>query len=85
MEVQDVYQLILSLAKQLSEGKSKFTRADLAFELKKYGVDNDSLYVSELTWGAYNYFQEDEAIASVFMSNDGKHSLVDEYKTYSLA
>ena len=85
MEVQDVYQLILSLAKQLSEGKSKFTRADLAFELKKYGVDNDSLYVSELTWGAYNYFQEDEAIASVFMSNDGKHSLVDEYKTHSLA
>ena len=39
---QEIYKVIKSIADELCRDNKTFLRADLAFELKKYGVKSDS-------------------------------------------
>lgn len=39
---QEIYKVIKSIADELCRDNKTFLRADLAFELKKYGIKSDS-------------------------------------------
>ena len=45
---QEIYKVIKSIADELCRDNKTFLRADLAFELKKYGVKSDSSEVESL-------------------------------------
>ena len=45
---QEIYKVIKSIADELCRDNKTFLRADLAFELKKYGVKSDSSEVDSL-------------------------------------
>ena len=79
-----VFQKIKNLASKLMEEQCTFSRADLAYELKDYGIANDSIEVSKLVYDAYLYYNQDGAIKASFVSNDGYNLLVDEYMTNEL-
>lgn len=53
---QKVYQAIKTIADELCKENKTYLRADLAFELKKYGIASDSSEVSKLVFDAYRYF-----------------------------
>ncbi len=53
---QMVYQAIKSIADNLCKEDKTYLRADLAFELKKYGIASDSSEVSKLVFDAYRFF-----------------------------
>ncbi len=78
MDNKKVYEHILALAKDLMKDGVKYTRADLAYELEKLGVSQDSLDVSRLVMAAYEFFNNNESIRKAFSNNDGTRSLVDE-------
>lgn len=52
---QKVYQAIKTIADELCKENKTYLRADLAFELKKYGIASDSSEVSKLVFEAYRY------------------------------
>ena len=52
---QNVYQAIKTIADELCKENKTYLRADLAFELKKYGIASDSSEVSKLVFDAYRY------------------------------
>lgn len=79
MSEKQIFQKIKTLADKLNELESFYTRADLAYELKDFGIENDSVRVSELVWKSYVYYDEDEKIRRVFVNNEKQKSLVDEY------
>lgn len=70
---------IISLAKE-AKG-AKITRADLAYELKELGVNDDSIEVSKLVWKAYSTASKVIAslIASTYVSNTSSTTVIDEY------
>ena len=76
----NVYQAIKAIADELCKENKTYLRADLAFELKKYGVASDSSEVSKLVFDAYKYFHENDNIAIAFVSNNSRNTLVAEYK-----
>ncbi len=78
MDSKKIYEQILTLAKELVKDGVKYTRADLAYELEKLGVSQDSLDVSRLVTAAYEFFNSNESIREAFCNNDGTRSLVDE-------
>ena len=47
---QKVYQAIKRIADELCQENKTYLRADLAFELKKYGIASDSSEVSKLVF-----------------------------------
>ena len=47
---QKVYQAIKTIADELCKENKTYLRADLAFELKKYGIASDSSEVSKLVF-----------------------------------
>lgn len=47
---QKVYQAIKTIADELCQENKTYLRADLAFELKKYGIASDSSEVSKLVF-----------------------------------
>ena len=47
MENREIYKAIKSIADELCSDGKTFLRADLAYELKKYGVAGDSSEVGE--------------------------------------
>ena len=49
---QKVYQAIKTIADELCKENKTYLRADLAFELKKYGIASDSSEVSKLVFEA---------------------------------
>lgn len=77
---QKVYQEIKMIADNLCKENKTYLRADLAFELKKYGIASDSLEVSKLVFDAYRYFHDNGNIAIAFVSNNSRTTLVAEYK-----
>ena len=82
---QKVYQAIKTIADELCKENKTYLRADLAFELKKYGLASDSSEVSKLVFDAYRYFHDNGNIAIAFVSNNSRTTLVAEYKlNYSL-
>lgn len=60
MNEKQIFQKIKTLADKLNEQESFYTRADLAYELKDFGIENDSVRVSELVWKSYVYYDKDE-------------------------
>ncbi len=77
---QKVYQEIKMIADNLCKENKTYLRADLAFELKKYGIASDSSEVSKLVFDAYRYFHDNGNIAIAFVSNNSRTTLVAEYK-----
>lgn len=61
-----------------------YLRADLAYELKQYGIDADSIDVSRLALEAYKYFNNDRNIKQAFVTNDSRSALIDEYQLTDL-
>lgn len=70
---------VISLAKEANG--AKVTRADLAYELKELGVEEDSIEVSKLVWEAYSTASKAIAslIASTYISNTSSTTVIDEY------
>ncbi|MCQ2192250.1 MAG: hypothetical protein MJZ23_05230 [Paludibacteraceae bacterium] len=85
MNNQKIYEIIKKLADDIVKDGAPFSRADLAYELKKFGIGNDSAEVAALVWQAYRYFNQDSNIDKAFTSNAGKQSVVEEYRTQALA
>lgn len=77
---QTVYQAIKTIADNLCKEDKTYLRADLAYELKKYGVASDSSEVSKLVFDAYRFFHNDGNISIAFVSNNSRTTLVAEYK-----
>lgn len=77
---QSVFQAIKNIADDLCKENKTYLRADLAYELKKFGVDADSAEVSKLVYDAYKFFRQDGHIAIAFVSNNSRTTLVAEYK-----
>ena len=77
---QKVYQAIKTIADELCKENKTYLRADLAFELKKYGIASDSSEGSKLVFDAYRYFHDNGNIAIAFVSNNSRTTLVAEYK-----
>lgn len=79
-----IYNKIKDLAQQLMSEDETFSRADLAFELKEFGIETDSLEVSRLVYEAYEYFKQNGAIKVAFVTNDGTKLVVSEYQIHGL-
>lgn len=80
MNEQELYKAIKTVADELGKENKTYLRADLAYELKKYGVASDSSEVSKLVYGAYKYYHDDSNIAIAFVSNNSRSTLVAEYQ-----
>lgn len=65
----ELYKIIQDLSKRLTEEEAMYTRADLAYELKNYGFDMDSVDVTDAVWNAYLYYRKDKNILNAFRSN----------------
>lgn len=80
MKTQEVYKRIKTIADELCRENKTWLRADLAFELKKYGVASDNSEVSQLVYEAYIAYNHDGNIAIAFVSNNSRTTLIAEYK-----
>lgn len=79
-----IYDAIRSIAAKLCKDGETYLRADLAYELKQYGIDADSINVSRLALEAYKYFNNDRNIKQAFVTNDSRSALIDEYQLTDL-
>ena len=79
-----IYNAIRSIAAKLCKDGETYLRADLAYELKQYGIDVDSIDVSRLALEAYKYFNNDRNIKQAFVTNDSRRALIDEYQLTDL-
>lgn len=75
-----IYKYIKETADKISNASDVYTRADIAFELKGFGITSDSDMVSRLVYEAYIYYKNDKAIRQSFINNAGTQNLVDEYE-----
>lgn len=75
-----LYDAIREIAAKVCKDGETFLRADLAYELKQYGINADSIDVSRLAMEAYHYSNNDRNIERAFVTNDGRMALVDEYR-----
>lgn len=79
-----IYDAIRSIAAKLCKDGETYLRADLAYELKQYGINADSIDVSRLALEAYKYFNNDRSIKQAFVTNDSRSALIDEYQLTDL-
>lgn len=79
-----IYDAIRNIAAKLCKDGETYLRADLAYELKQYGIDVDSIDVSRLALEAYKYFNNDRNIKQAFVTNDSRSALIDEYQLTDL-
>lgn len=79
-----IYDAIRNIAAKLCKDGETYLRADLAYELKQYGIDADSIDVSRLALEAYKYFNNDRNIKQAFVTNDSRSALIDEYQLTDL-
>ena len=79
-----IYDAIRNIAAKLCKDGETYLRADLAYELKQYGIDADSIDVSRLALEAYKYFNNDRNIKQAFVTNDSRSTLIDEYQLTDL-
>ncbi|WP_158964036.1 hypothetical protein [Myroides fluvii] len=82
MNKENIYKKIYHIATELSKKDLTFTRADLAFELKEFGIDGDSFEISKLVWQTYERYNADQKINLSFLNNEESKHLIDEYKVY---
>ena len=77
-QTEKILSKIRDIAVKLNHDGAVYTRADLAYELKTCGIANDSVDVSRFICEAFSRFGN-EAIKTSFLTNDGKHTVVDSY------
>jgi hypothetical protein len=77
---QKVIERIHEIAKKLKSEGGSFTRSDLAYELKSFGIESDSHEITKLVWQAWNTFGKSKDIENAFTNNAGNQSLVDMYQ-----
>lgn len=77
-------QTILELAREMGKDKETMTRADLAYELRQDTLPSDSVEVSRLVYETYQEAGNDKAVFNTYISNDGRKSLVEEYRLQAL-
>lgn len=75
-----ILEKINELAQKLAKSKSSFTRADLAYELKSYGIVGDSAEINRLVWAAWVKYNNSPEIRKAFTNNAGNQYLADQYK-----
>lgn len=80
MEDREIYKAIKSIADELCSDGKTFLRADLAYELKKYGVAGDSSEVGSLVYDAYCFYGNDSNISIAFVTNNARTTIVADYK-----
>lgn len=80
MENREIYKAIKSIADELCSDGKTFLRADLAYELKKYGVAGDSYEVGSLVYDAYCFYGNDSNISIAFVTNNARTTIVADYK-----
>ena len=68
------------IAKLLHQKQMQYTRADLAYDLKNYGVKKDSNMLDNWVYVAY---QTKPFPKEVFVTNDHKHYMVDAYELHA--
>lgn len=79
-----IYEAIRTIAAKVCKDGETYLRADLAYELKQYGIQTDSADVSRLALEAYRYFNNDRNIEHAFVTNDCRRPLIEEYKMTDL-
>ena len=79
-----IYDAIRSIAAKLCKDGETYLRADLAYELKQYGIDADSIDVSKLALESYKYFNNERSIKQAFVTNDSRSALIDEFQLTDL-
>lgn len=83
--MEEIKRRIKAIALQLNED-DPMSRSELAYCLKKYGVEKDSQELSRLVYEVYQTAtREEKKKLELFMSNDGKSSLLSAYTAYELA
>ena len=71
-----LYKKIYEIAHSLERQGQFYTRADLAFELKEFGIKRDSHELNLIVRNAYMHYDNDSAIKNVFKDNSLVDSLV---------
>lgn len=71
-----LYKKIYDIAHSLERQGQFYTRADLAFELKEFGIKRDSHELNLIVRNAYMHYDNDSAIKNVFKDNSLVDSLV---------
>ena len=79
-----IYEAIRTIAAKVCKDGENYLRADLAYELKRYGIQTDSTDVSRLVLEAYRYFSNDRNIERAFVTNDSRRPLIEEYQMTDL-
>jgi len=79
-----IYEAIRTIAAKVCKDEETYLRADLAYELKQYGIQTDSTDVSRLVLEAYRYFNNDRNIERAFVTNDCRRPLIEEYQMTDL-
>ena len=77
---QKVYQAIKTIADELCKENKTYLRADLAFELKKYGIASDSSEVSKLVLMPTDISMIMAISPLLCFPNNSRTTLVAEYK-----
>jgi hypothetical protein len=83
MDIQQIYNKISELAEKNFKDNTVLTRSDLAWELKDFGVENDSPEISKFVWECFQKSDNKEIFKSL-VSNDKTVSVIDECKIPAL-
>lgn len=84
MERQPLYQHIREIADNLVAGSQTMSRADLAFELKEFGLEGDSLQIAEAIYNAYTAFKNYGNIRLAFVDAATGNSIVEDANLFSV-
>ena len=79
MNNEAIYNKINELAKKLNEENNTLTRSDLAWELKQFGVEDDSPEISKFVWECCKNSNNSE-LFKVFVNNSKTNTLIDEFQ-----
>ena len=74
---------IKDIALKLAESNDTLTSADLANELKGFGIDGDSAKIATLVWEAFCKYGNSKEILNAFLNNLRTKSLVEEQELRS--
>lgn len=83
MDTKKLYQKIKKIAEEQQRDSSVMSRADLAYELKQFGIQGDSLEINKLVYDAYVYYKESPVIRDTFVEMSSNVPIVSTYKLHS--
>lgn len=83
MDTKKLYQEIKKIAEEQQRDSCVMSRADLAYELKQFGIQGDSLEINKLVYDAYVYYKESPVIRDAFVEMSSNVPIVSTYKLHS--